>query len=154
MLRTHRVHRTRQYSSNLPKTAQSAGRRASRALNDGTFAMVSGEFHGVASGRNRTARIACILVADFALAAIMRANPELRERPFALARVANGGRSTNDTGVTGRGAGCHPHSELSQVSAQARALGVRPGMSVAQARAPNSRSSGAQSVTRRRTRSR
>lgn len=97
--------------------------------------MVSGEFHGVASGRNRAARIACILVADFALAAIMRTNPELRERPFALARVANGGRSTNDTGVTGRGAGCHPHSELSQVSAQARALGVRPGMSVAQARA-------------------
>ncbi len=97
--------------------------------------MVSGEFHGVASGHNQAARIACLLVADFPLAAIMRANPELRERPFALIRAATAPRSTDGIGGAVRGAGCHPHSELSQVSAQARAVGVRPGMTVAQARA-------------------
>src|SRR5438552_11232626 len=35
----------------------------------------------------RDKRIACVLVADFAVAAIARANPELRERPFALTRM-------------------------------------------------------------------
>src|SRR6266446_4400908 len=97
--------------------------------------MVSGEVHGVAFDRNRAARIACILVADFPLAAIMRANPELRERPFALTRAAGERRSTDGNGALTRSAGCHPHSELSQVSTQARAVGVRPGMTVAQARA-------------------
>jgi len=71
----------------------------------------------------QAARIACILIADFALAAVMRANPELRERPFALTRNSE------------RRGAYSAHSELSQVSAPARALGVRPGMTVAQARA-------------------
>ncbi len=97
--------------------------------------MVFGKSHGVVSDRNPAARIACLLVADFSLAAIMRANPELRERPFALTRAAAGRRSTDSVGDAARGAGCRPHSELSQVSAQARAMGVRPGMTVAQARA-------------------
>jgi protein ImuB len=96
--------------------------------------MVSGEFHGVAPDHNRAARIACILVPNFPLAAIMRANPELRERPFALTPAAEG-RSTNGVGRRTRSAECMPHSELSQVSAQAQVGGVRPGMTVAQARA-------------------
>jgi protein ImuB len=108
--------------------------------------MGSGEFQGVASARNR-ARIACLLVADFPLAAVMRANPELRERPFGLIRTTSARRSTDGAGDAGRGGGRHSYnapgthkaysanSELSQVSAQARALGVRPGMTVAQARA-------------------
>ena len=97
--------------------------------------MVSSEFHGVASDRNRATRIACILVADFALAAIMRANPGLRERSFALTRATAERRSTDGDGATCSVVVCHPHSELSQVSAQAQVVGVRPGMTVAQARA-------------------
>src|SRR6185437_3636177 len=85
------------------------------------LAMASGEFHGVVSAPHH-ARIACLLVADFPLAAIIRANSELHDRPFALIRTARGTR-------------CTPHSELSQVSAQAQTLGVRPAMTVAQARA-------------------
>ncbi len=114
--------------------------------------MASSEFQGVASAPNR-ARIACVLVADFPLAAVIRANPELRERPFALIRTTSARRSTDGAGDAGRGGGRHSYnahsaynapgthkayganSELSQVSAQARALGVRPGMTVAQARA-------------------
>jgi protein ImuB len=92
-----------------------------------------GELHKVA--HQRAARIACILVADFPLAAIMRANPELRERPFAVIRTANERRSTNGMEGATRGAGCAPHSELSHVSASARAAGVQSGMTVAQARA-------------------
>jgi protein ImuB len=63
------------------------------------------------------ARIACILVADFPVAAIVRANPELRDRPVALS------------------AGCEGHAELTAVSACARTSGVRSGMTIAQARA-------------------
>jgi protein ImuB len=96
--------------------------------------MASGEFHGVVSDRNHAVRIACLLVADFPLAAIVRANPELRDRPFALTRAPADRRSTNGTGMP-RGAGYAPHSELSHVSSQAQAIGVRPGMTVAQARA-------------------
>ena len=40
-----------------------------------------------ASLSRSTKRIACVLVADFAVAAITRANPELRDRPFALIRM-------------------------------------------------------------------
>src|SRR6266481_215972 len=40
-----------------------------------------------ASLSHRTKRIACVLVADFAVAAITRANPELRDRPFAIIRI-------------------------------------------------------------------
>jgi protein ImuB len=100
--------------------------------------MAFGESHGVASDRDYAARIACLLVVDFPLAAIVRANPELRDRPFALTPTPADRRSTNgtgnDTGTT-RGAGCAPHSELSHVSSQAQAIGVRPGMTVAQSRA-------------------
>ena len=63
------------------------------------------------------ARIACILIADFPVAAIVRANPELRDRPVALS--------------TGR----EGHAELTAVSACARTSGVRAGMTIAQARA-------------------
>ncbi len=62
-------------------------------------------------------RIASILVADFPVAAIVRANPELRDRPVALSASREG------------------HAELSAVSACARAAGVRTGMTIAQARA-------------------
>jgi protein ImuB len=92
--------------------------------------MTSGDIHKAASRHEhegQAARIACIMVADFALAAVMRANPELRERPFALTRNL-------ERRGAGRGA-YSAHSELSQVSAPARALGVRLGMTVAQARA-------------------
>ncbi len=63
------------------------------------------------------ARIACILIGDFPVAAIVRANPELRDRPVALS------------------AGREGHAELTAVSACARTSGVRAGMTVAQARA-------------------
>jgi len=74
------------------------------------------------------------MVADFPLAAVMRSNPELRERPFALVRVAGERRSANGIRGAANGAGCAPHSELSHVADAARAAGVRAGMTVAQAR--------------------
>ena len=67
------------------------------------------------------ARIACILIADFPVAAIVRANPELRDRPVALSASREG------------------HAELTAVSACARNSGVRSGMTIAQARALVSR---------------
>ncbi len=75
------------------------------------------------------------MVADFPLAAVMRSNPALHERPFALVRVSGGRRSTDGREDEARGAGCAPHSILSHVSEAARAAGVRAGMTVAQARA-------------------
>ncbi len=62
-------------------------------------------------------RIACILVADFSLAALIRANPALEGTPLALAESRA------------------PHAELIAVSSRARANGIRPGMTTAQARA-------------------
>lgn len=62
-------------------------------------------------------RIACILVADFPFAALIRANPVLESATLALAESPA------------------PHAELVAVSALARASGIRPGMSAAQARA-------------------
>jgi protein ImuB len=85
--------------------------------------------------KQRATRIACLMVADFPLAAVMRTNPELRERPFAVVRVAVERRSANGNDGTARGGGCQPHSILSQVSDAARAAGVRAGMTVAQGRA-------------------
>src|SRR5215471_2123365 len=82
---------------------------------------------------HRSKRIACILVADFAIAAIMRANPELRESPFALLRMPTSrspGINSGRQSIT-----YQPHSELSHVSPAARTAGLRPGMTVAQARA-------------------
>jgi protein ImuB len=81
------------------------------------------------SGRRR---IACILVADFPLAAVTRANPELRDQPLALIRLPTPRPSTHNRG---RRSDYQPHSELSQVAAVARSLGIRAGMTVAQARA-------------------
>jgi protein ImuB len=62
-------------------------------------------------------RIACILVADFPLAATVRANPELREQPLAVSRAQG------------------PRAELDYVSQPAARMGVRPGMTAAQAMA-------------------
>ncbi|HVN27251.1 MAG TPA: DNA polymerase Y family protein [Candidatus Binataceae bacterium] len=61
-------------------------------------------------------RIACILVPDFSLAAIVRANPEQHLKPLAIS-------NTNA-----------PHAELLAVSLRARKSGIRPGMTIAQAR--------------------
>jgi protein ImuB len=60
-------------------------------------------------------RIACLLVKDLPLAAMVRANPELRETAFALS--------------IGKG----PRALLGFVSTPARRAGVVPGMTVAQA---------------------
>lgn len=65
-------------------------------------------------------RIACILVADFSIAALMRSNPALEGSVLAI------GRSLA------------PHAELDAVSSRARELGIRPGMTIAQARAVSS----------------
>jgi len=62
------------------------------------------------------ARIACILVPNFPIAAIVRANPDLHLTPLALSHMLA------------------PHSELIAVSARARKSGVYPGMTIAQAR--------------------
>ena len=124
-----------------------------------------------------TKRIACVLVADFAVAAITRANPELRDRPFALIRMPTtrythlqtalcadradsfpcdsaqgfgqlrpasahrlrsapaGTPMSNVSGLVRKSATYQPHSELSHVSPSARVAGLRPAMTVAQARA-------------------
>jgi len=95
--------------------------------------MGAGEVQGVAYARNGTARIGCVRVADFPVAAIGRANPELCERPFVLVAVSERGGDT--TARAARGAQFNPHSELSHVSAAARAAGLRAGMTVAQGRA-------------------
>src|SRR6266849_3364307 len=93
------------------------------------------------------ARIACIFVADFPVAAVVRANPELRDRSFALVRLPSSTRQPNARHSASQppppdGAALmnidrknQPHSELSHVSLHARAAGIRPGMTVAQARA-------------------
>ncbi len=62
-------------------------------------------------------RIACILVVDFPLAAIVRANPEQREQPLAISRAQG------------------PRADLDYVSQPAARMGVRPGMTAAQAMA-------------------
>jgi nucleotidyltransferase/DNA polymerase involved in DNA repair len=79
---------------------------------------------------NPRKRIACVLVADFAVAAITRANPELRDRPFALLRMPTTRTPINNSS---KPAAYQPHSELSHVSPIARAAGLRPAMTVAQA---------------------
>jgi protein ImuB len=62
-------------------------------------------------------RIACILIPDLPIAALLRSNPELRERPVALC------------------ANPAPHAEVIAVSREAVAGGVRVLMTAAQARA-------------------
>src|SRR6202167_6397273 len=66
------------------------------------------------------ARIACIMVADFSIAAIVRSNPALAGKALAI------GRSLA------------PHAELDAISPRARELGIRTGMTIAQARAISS----------------
>jgi protein ImuB len=66
------------------------------------------------------ARIACILVADFSIAALVRSNPALDGKVLAIARSLA------------------PHADLDAVSVRARELGIRPGMTIAQARAVSS----------------
>jgi protein ImuB len=62
------------------------------------------------------ARIACIMVADFSIAALVRSNPALADKVLAI------------------GKSLAPHAELDAVSPRARELGIRPGMTIAQAR--------------------
>lgn len=66
------------------------------------------------------ARIACILVADFSIAALVRSNPALEGKVLAIARSLA------------------PHADLDAVSVRARELGIRPGMTIAQARTVSS----------------
>jgi protein ImuB len=75
-------------------------------------------------------RIACILVADFPLAAATRQSPELSDRPLVLIESAAGRR-----GLTGLANAGVANMECRFVSAHARAMGVRAGMTVARARA-------------------
>src|SRR5271167_3112512 len=70
------------------------------------------------------ARIACILAADFPLAAAVRSRPELRGQSVALSNSLEGH--------------AEGHAELTAVSARARAAGVRAGMTLAQAHALSS----------------
>jgi len=65
-------------------------------------------------------RIACIFVSDFPVAAQIRANPALDESPLGIAQSTA------------------PHCELLFISQRARAMGVRAGMTIAQARAISS----------------
>ncbi|HYB89415.1 MAG TPA: DNA polymerase Y family protein [Candidatus Binataceae bacterium] len=65
-------------------------------------------------------RIACILVTDFSIAALVRANPALDGAVLAISHSLA------------------PHAELVAVSPRARTLGMRPGMTIAQARAISS----------------
>jgi protein ImuB len=61
-------------------------------------------------------RIGCIVVANFSIAALVRANPALYDAPFAISKTLA------------------PHSELIAISTRARKAGVYPGMTIAQAR--------------------
>ncbi len=65
-------------------------------------------------------RIACIMVADFSIAAIVRSNPVLVDKVLAI------------------GKSLAPHAELDAISPRARELGIRSGMTIAQARAISS----------------
>jgi protein ImuB len=66
------------------------------------------------------ARIGCILVADFSIAALVRAKPEYTDAVLAIANTLA------------------PHGELAAVAPCARKLGIRAGMTIAQARAVSS----------------
>src|SRR5215469_7852845 len=66
------------------------------------------------------ARIACILVADFSIAALVRAKPEYTDAVLAIANTLA------------------PHGELAAVAPHARELGIHAGMTIAQARAVSS----------------
>src|SRR5581483_2758357 len=83
-------------------------------------------------------RIACVLIADFPIAALVRTNPEWRERPLALTRQARPRPARGGTAATSskEPAGqWTPYGELSHVAPVAAAMGVRAGMTIAQGRA-------------------
>ncbi len=106
-----------------PKTTTIAG--AAEAARDSLLPpplQCGAPANATAPAANR--RIACILVADFPLAAAVRQSPELRDRPLVL--IESAGRR-DPTGVA--------NMECRFVSARARAMGVRAGMTVARARA-------------------
>ncbi|MCL5043971.1 MAG: hypothetical protein M1336_01625, partial [Deltaproteobacteria bacterium] len=71
-------------------------------------------------------RIGCILVPDFSLAALVRCDPELLDRPVAL---------MDSVGPAGRPARFTDCRRVVAVSPRAEAAGVRPGMIAAEARA-------------------
>src|SRR5271154_1918514 len=66
------------------------------------------------------ARIACIMVAEFSIAALVRSNPTFADKVLAIAQSLA------------------PHAELDAISPSARELGIRTGMTIAQARAISS----------------
>ncbi len=66
------------------------------------------------------ARIGCILVADFSIAALIRAKPEYTDAVLVIANTLA------------------PHGELTAAALCARKLGIRAGMTIAQARAVSS----------------
>jgi protein ImuB len=104
-----------------PKTTVTAAIEAARDT------LLPPPSHGTLADTNASAaspRIGCILVADFPLAAAMRQSPELRDRPLVL--IESAGR---------RDAAGVANMECRFVSAHARAIGVRAGMTVARARA-------------------
>src|SRR5258708_16730205 len=67
------------------------------------------EFQQAAKNGVPMARIACIMVADFSIAALVRSNPELADKVLAI------------------GKSLAPHAELDAVSGRALGLGIRPG---------------------------
>jgi protein ImuB len=70
-------------------------------------------------------RLACVFVPQIALQAALRRFPELRGTPVAL----------TDTKVEGRGRGRAGRAKVVTVSAEARRVGIRPGLTAAQAAA-------------------
>src|SRR5260370_26155918 len=91
----------------------------SRRIHNSTAKNLRFEFPQAAN-RCPMARIACIMVADFSIAALVRSNPALADKVLAI------------------GKSLAPHAELDAVSMRARELGIRPGMTIAQARAISS----------------
>jgi protein ImuB len=65
-------------------------------------------------------RAACLVVCDFPAAALVRANPDYAGAPLAITRSLA------------------PHAEIEFVSASARSVGIRAGMTIAQARTASS----------------
>jgi protein ImuB len=81
------------------------------------------------SGAQRgSTSVGCVRIPDFSIAAIVRANPDLRDCPLVLTRTPS--HSWNRKRLDDSAGG-----ELSAVSAVARNYGIETGMTVAQARA-------------------
>src|SRR5579859_3314114 len=69
---------------------------------------------GAAEKNHATRRIACLLVADFPIAAIIRAHPELCDQPLALIRMPTSQNLVKHSRATVTK--YRPHTELIQVS--------------------------------------